>query len=47
VTGVVIDLGAALTEILGRGEDAERIQDQARAVGGCEHPIHLRATSTP
>ncbi|MGH8907273.1 MAG: replication initiator [Egibacteraceae bacterium] len=36
------DLGAALVEILARGEDAERIQDQARAVGGCEHPIRLR-----
>jgi hypothetical protein len=42
VTGAVIDLGTALADILERGEDAERIQDQARQVGGCEHPVRLR-----
>ena len=35
------DLGRALVEILDRGEDAEAIQDQARQVGGCAHPIRL------
>jgi hypothetical protein len=42
VTATVIDLSQALADILDRGEDAERVQDQARAVGGCEHPIRLR-----
>jgi hypothetical protein len=41
MTDAVIDLGAALAEILSRGEDAAAIQDQARAVGGCEQPIRL------
>jgi hypothetical protein len=38
----VVELGQALVEILERGQDAEAIQDQARQVGGCEHPIRLR-----
>jgi hypothetical protein len=38
----VVELGQALVEILERGSDAEAIQDQARQVGGCEHPIRLR-----
>ncbi len=42
MTATVIDLSAALVEILQRGEDAEAIQDQARHVGGCEQPIRLR-----
>lgn len=42
MTGTVIDMGAALAEIVARGEGAERMQDQARAVGGCEHPVRLR-----
>jgi hypothetical protein len=42
MTATVFHLGQALADIVERGEDAERIQDQARAVGGCEHPIRLR-----
>ena len=41
MTATTLDLGRALGEILDRGEDAEAIQDQARQVGGCEHPIRL------
>jgi hypothetical protein len=41
MTAAVIELGQALAEIVERGEDAEAIQDQARQVGGCEHPIRL------
>ena len=40
-TATSLDVGRALGEILDRGEDAEAIQDQARQVGGCEHPIRL------
>jgi hypothetical protein len=42
MSAAVIELGQALVEILERGQDAEAIQDQARQVGGCEHPIRLR-----
>ncbi|MGH8902398.1 MAG: replication initiator [Egibacteraceae bacterium] len=41
MTATVIDLGQALVDILERGDEAQAIQDQARAVGGCEHPIRL------
>jgi hypothetical protein len=41
-TVTMLDVGQALVDILQRGEDAERVQDQARAVEGCEHPIRLR-----
>jgi hypothetical protein len=41
MTAAVVELGQALVEILERGQDAEVIQDQARQVGGCEHPIRL------
>ncbi|MGH8896242.1 MAG: replication initiator [Egibacteraceae bacterium] len=37
-----LDVAGALADILQRGEDAQAIQDQARQVGGCEHPIRLR-----
>lgn len=42
MTANLIDLSAALADILHRGEDAEAIQNQARQVGGCEQPIRLR-----
>ncbi|MGH8887769.1 MAG: replication initiator, partial [Egibacteraceae bacterium] len=41
MTATMTGLGQALVDILGRGDDAQRVQDQARAVGGCEHPIRL------
>jgi hypothetical protein len=41
MTAAVLKLGGALAEIVERGEDAEAIQDQARQVSGCEHPIRL------
>ncbi|MGH8900059.1 MAG: replication initiator [Egibacteraceae bacterium] len=41
-TVTTLDVGQALADILEHGEDARAIQDQARQVGGCEHPIRLR-----
>ncbi len=36
------EFAQALADIVEHGDDAQAIQDQARAVGGCEHLIRLR-----
>jgi hypothetical protein len=43
MTATLIELnpGQALADIVNRGEDAAAIQDQARHVDGCAHPIRL------